>query len=256
VHHNRALPVQVSGCYPVCCFLAHRVSSPLGATITGRGAVSPQNWCRFVTLRRYADPSPYTKQPATFTGRRVFLCPPTERKQHAHVSLRRRYALQPGGHRRTVRDCGVAHWLRHVVAFAATLKVEASTSVAGSRDSRPRSRVHGLPAREMDRAKDTRVAAPMQAIKEASGRISNMETNNADFRSKSARDRCLVLMRVTRCQTEAAINGSGYQLARFSDFVAVRAAAEDPTAGPATPQTTSSAAKMRPVGNSKGPTSS
>jgi hypothetical protein len=102
VHHNRALPVQVSGCYPVCCFLAHRVSSPLGATITGRGAVSPQNWCRFVTLRRYADPSPYTKQPATFTGRRVFLCPPTERKQHAHVSLRRRYALQPGGHRRTV----------------------------------------------------------------------------------------------------------------------------------------------------------
>jgi hypothetical protein len=141
-------------------------------------------------------------------------------------------------------------------SFAATLKVEASTSVAGSRDSRPRSRVHGLPAREMDRAKDTRVAAPMQAIKEASGRISNMETNNADFRSKSARDRCLVLMRVTRCQTEAAINGRGYQLARFSDFVAVRAAAEDPTAGPATPQTTSSAAKMRPVGNSKGPTSS
>jgi hypothetical protein len=44
-------------------------------------------------------------------------------------------------------------------------------------------------------AKDTRIAAQVQAIKEASSRISNMENNNADFRSKSARDRCLVLMR-------------------------------------------------------------
>ncbi len=44
-------------------------------------------------------------------------------------------------------------------------------------------------------AKDTRVAAQMLAIKEASSRISNMENNNADFRGKSARDRCLVLMR-------------------------------------------------------------
>jgi hypothetical protein len=44
-------------------------------------------------------------------------------------------------------------------------------------------------------AKDTRIAAQVQAIKEASSRISNMEKNNADFRSKSARDRCLVLMR-------------------------------------------------------------
>jgi hypothetical protein len=44
-------------------------------------------------------------------------------------------------------------------------------------------------------AKDARVAAQMEAIKEASSRISNMEKNNADFRSKSARDRCLVLMR-------------------------------------------------------------
>jgi Flp pilus assembly protein TadB len=44
-------------------------------------------------------------------------------------------------------------------------------------------------------AKEAKVAAQMQAIKEASNRISNMEKNNADFRSKSARDRCLVLMR-------------------------------------------------------------
>ena len=44
-------------------------------------------------------------------------------------------------------------------------------------------------------AKDARVASQMQAIKEASSRISNIENNNADFRSKSARDRCLVLMR-------------------------------------------------------------
>ena len=44
-------------------------------------------------------------------------------------------------------------------------------------------------------ANDARVAAQMEAIKEASSRISNMEKNNADFRSKSARDRCLVLMR-------------------------------------------------------------
>ncbi|KQV28085.1 hypothetical protein ASC97_06980 [Rhizobium sp. Root1203] len=44
-------------------------------------------------------------------------------------------------------------------------------------------------------AKDARVAAQMEAIKEASSRISNMEKNNADFHSKSARDRCLVLMR-------------------------------------------------------------
>jgi len=38
-------------------------------------------------------------------------------------------------------------------------------------------------------------ASPMEAIKEASNRISNMEKSNADFRSKSAHDRCLVLMR-------------------------------------------------------------
>ncbi len=81
-------------------------------------------------------------------------------------------------------------------------------------------------------AENARVAAKMEAIKEASNRISNMENNNADFRSKSPRDRCLVLMRDSGL-TAAATNGSGYQLTRFSDPVAARAAAEDPTAGPA-----------------------
>ena len=44
-------------------------------------------------------------------------------------------------------------------------------------------------------AKDTRIAPQVQAIKEASSRNSNTEENNADFRGKSARDRCLVLRR-------------------------------------------------------------
>lgn len=35
----------------------------------------------------------------------------------------------------------------------------------------------------------------MAAIKEATGRISNMEKNNEDFRRKSDRDKCLVIMR-------------------------------------------------------------
>ncbi len=35
------------------------------------------------------------------------------------------------------------------------------------------------------------------------------------------------------CQTADAINGSGYQMTRFSDPVAARAASVDPTAGPA-----------------------
>ncbi|MDQ0558675.1 hypothetical protein QO004_000450 [Rhizobium mesoamericanum] len=44
-------------------------------------------------------------------------------------------------------------------------------------------------------AKNASVAAQVDAIKAASSRVSNMEKNNADFRSKSARDRCIVLMR-------------------------------------------------------------
>jgi hypothetical protein len=40
-----------------------------------------------------------------------------------------------------------------------------------------------------------RTALRMAAIKEATGRISNMEKSNANFRNKSARDRCLVIMR-------------------------------------------------------------
>jgi hypothetical protein len=44
-------------------------------------------------------------------------------------------------------------------------------------------------------ATGTRAALKMEAIKEASNRITNMENNNADFRKKTARDRCLVLMR-------------------------------------------------------------
>ena len=44
-------------------------------------------------------------------------------------------------------------------------------------------------------ATDTRAALKMEAIKEASNRITKMENNNADFRKKTARDRCLVLMR-------------------------------------------------------------
>lgn len=35
----------------------------------------------------------------------------------------------------------------------------------------------------------------MAAIKEAAGRIGNMEKSNEDFRRKSPRDKCLVIMR-------------------------------------------------------------
>lgn len=35
----------------------------------------------------------------------------------------------------------------------------------------------------------------MAAIKEATGRIISMENNNEDFRRKSPRDKCLVIMR-------------------------------------------------------------
>jgi hypothetical protein len=61
---------------------------------------------------------------------------------------------------------------------------------------------------------------------------------------------------IAGCQTAAATNGSGYQLTRFSNPVAARAAAEDPTAGPAIAQTTSSAAKIGLSEIAKGPTSS
>lgn len=44
-------------------------------------------------------------------------------------------------------------------------------------------------------ASDTRAVLKMEAIKEASERIINMENSNADFRKKTPRDRCLVLMR-------------------------------------------------------------
>ncbi len=38
---------------------------------------------------------------------------------------------------------------------------------------------------------------------------------------------------IAGCQTPAAINGSGYQMVRFSDAQAARLAADDATAGPA-----------------------
>nr|WP_245206252.1 MULTISPECIES: hypothetical protein [unclassified Rhizobium] len=44
-------------------------------------------------------------------------------------------------------------------------------------------------------ASRTQDALKMAAIKEATSRISNMENSNADFRRKSPRDRCLVIMR-------------------------------------------------------------
>ncbi len=116
--------------------------------------------------------------PATFTGRRFLL--PTNRKGTACACIATPItssicssAWRPPSHCSRLVCC--THWLRHVVALAATLKVEASTTVAESRRSRPRS---GLPAREMNQAKETRFAAQMQAIKEASGRISKGPTSS------------------------------------------------------------------------------
>ncbi|WP_245493223.1 hypothetical protein [Rhizobium leguminosarum] len=44
-------------------------------------------------------------------------------------------------------------------------------------------------------AGDEREAAQIRAGKEALLRVQNLEKNNAGFRNKSARDRCLVFMR-------------------------------------------------------------
>ena len=42
---------------------------------------------------------------------------------------------------------------------------------------------------------EARQAVEIEAAKEALDRINHLEKNNAEFRSKSGRDRCLVLMR-------------------------------------------------------------